>query len=182
MATPTEGEPLEQLSLARHRDLEGRHWAVAVWLRRVVTVILFVFVALAAVGLFGQQPTTHESSSSLADLRVSTPSRLRGGLIFQTRVDLTARQTLAHPTVVLSGGWFDGMTLNSVQPAPADQTPAGAGSTFAYPELPAGRTLTVWFEWSANPTNLTWRRPLALAVADGARTLLTQTSTVTVLP
>ena len=31
MGTPNEEEPLEQLSLARHRDLEGRHWGVIMW-------------------------------------------------------------------------------------------------------------------------------------------------------
>jgi hypothetical protein len=182
MGTPNEEEPLEQLSLARHRDLEGRHWGVIMWLRWGITGVLVIFVVLAATNQLGQSPSTRESSSSAADLRVSTPDRLRGGLIFQTRVDVTARATIAHPTLVLDGGWFDGMTLNSVQPAPADQVPADGGSTFGFPQLDAGQTLTVWFEWSVNPTSPAWRRPLTLRLDDGSRTLLTQHSTVTVLP
>ncbi len=182
MGMPNEEEPLEQLSLARHRDLQGRHWGVLMWLRWIITGLLVIFVALAATNQFGQSPSTRESSSSAADLSVSTPDRLRGGLIFQSRVDVTAHSAIAHPTIVLSGGWFDGMTLNSVQPAPADQAPAAGGSTFVYPQLAAGQTLTVWFEWSVNPTNLAWRRPETLRLDDGSQTLLTQHSTVTVLP
>lgn len=182
MGTPTEEEPLEQLSLARHRDLEGRHWGVVMWLRWGITGVLVLFILLAATGQFGQSPSTRESSSQAADLRVSTPDRLRGGLVFQTRVDVAARGAIAHPTIVLDGGWFDGMTLNSVQPAPADQAPADGGSTFVYSQLAAGQTLTVWFEWSVNPTNLSWRRPLTLRLDDGSQTLITQHATITVLP
>jgi len=73
-------------------------------------------------------------------------------------------------------------TTPNVNPAPADQSPAEGGSTFAYPQLAAGQTLTVWFEWSVNPTNPAWRRPETLRLDDGSQTLLTQHSTVTVLP
>ena len=107
---------------------------------------------------------------------------LRNGLIFQTRVDITAQRDIAAPTVALSGGWFDGMTLNSVQPAPAKQASAGQGATFAYLPLAAGRTMTVWFEWSVNPTNLAWRRPTVTEIADGGQKLVAQRSTVTVFP
>ena len=99
MGTPTEEEPLEQLSLARHRDLEGRHWGVVMWVRWGITGVLVLFILLAATDQFGQSPSTRESSSPAADLRVSTPDRLRGGLIFQTWVDLTVARTLARPTI-----------------------------------------------------------------------------------
>src|SRR5690242_21737301 len=112
MGTPSSEEPLEQLSLSRHRDLEGRHCGFKTWLRRGITAILLLFVVLAARNQFGQSATTSVTSSSAAELKVGTPLRLRSGLIFQTRVQLTARRTIAHPTIVLDDDWFDGMTLN----------------------------------------------------------------------
>ena len=184
MATPTEEEPLEQLSLARHRDLEGRHWGVVIWLRWVITGVL---VAL-------HRARRHRPARAVAEhpgvvvirrrpARQHAGSRLRGGLIFQTGSTSPRDGAIAHPTIVLDGGWFDGMTLNSVQPGAGRPVARGrAGSTFAYPQLAAGQTLTVWFEWSVNPTNLAWRRPETLRLADGSQTLLTQHSTVTVLP
>jgi hypothetical protein len=182
MNTQEQREPLAELSLARNRDLEGRHWAWASRSRRVITGLLVLFVVLAAGNAFGQRPSSHTSVSPAATLTVSTPAHLRGGLIFQTRVDITAHRDIATPTVTLSGGWFDGMTLNSVQPGPDKQASAGQGATFTYPPLAAGRTMTVWFEWSVNPTNLAWRRPAVTDITDGSRTLVAQHSTVTVFP
>ena len=130
MNTQEQREPLTELSLARHRDLEGRHWVWAPRVRQVITGLLVLFVVLAAGNAFGQRPSSHTSVSPAATLTVSTPAHLRGGLIFQTRVDVTAHRDIAAPTVALSGGWFDGMTLNSVQPGPAKQASAGQGVTF----------------------------------------------------
>jgi hypothetical protein len=182
MNTQEQSEPLTELSLARHRDLEGRHWVWAPRARQLITALLVLFVVLAAGNAFGQRPSSHTSVSPAATLRVSTPAHLRGGLIFQTRVDITAHRDIAIPTVMLSGGWFDGMTLNSVQPGPAKQASAGQGATFSYPPLAAGRTMTVWFEWSVNPTNLAWQRPTLTDISDGGTTLVAQRSTVTVFP
>ena len=173
-------EPLAELELARHRDLVGRgheHWG-----RRIVTAVLVAFVLLAATNQFGQQPSTSTASASAAAVTVSTPSRVRGGLIFQTRVDITARRTIRQPTLILSGSWFDGMTLNSVQPGPTSQASVGSALTLAYPRLPAGRSMTIWLEWSVNPTNLAWDRSEQLALADQATTLLTVHRSVTVFP
>jgi hypothetical protein len=182
MNTQEQREPLTELSLARHRDLEGRHWVWAPRARLVIIGLLVLFVVLAAGNAFGQRPSSYTSVSAAATLTVSTPAHVRGGLIFQTRVDITAHRNIAAPTVALSGGWFDGMTLNSVQPGPAKQASAGQGVTFSYPPLAAGRTMTVWFEWSVNPTNLAWQRPTATEITDGGRTLVAQRATVTVFP
>lgn len=174
------GLPLAELDLARHRDLIGRrheHWG-----RRIVTAVLIIFVVLAATNQFGQQPSTSRASAPAASMTVSTPSRLRGGLIFQTRVDITASRALDRPSLILSGGWFDGMTLNSVQPSPASQASAGSGLTLAYPRLRGGQRMTVWLEWSVNPTNLTWNRAEQIRLSDRGATLLTINRSVTVFP
>ena len=173
-------EPLAELRLERHRDLVGRHRET--WGRRILTAVFAAFILLAAANVFGQRPSSARAAGPAATLEVSTPATLRGGLIFQTRVDITAHRGIASPTVMLSGGWFDGMTLNSVQPGPAKQARAGQGATFGYPPLAAGRTMTVWFEWSVNPTNLAWQRPTLAEISDGPTTLVAQRSTVTVFP
>jgi hypothetical protein len=176
-------EPLQELSLARHRDLQGRRWGLGIWVHRSVVAVLVVFVALAASNQFGQQPEAHEAVTAAAGLRVSTPERLRGGLIYQTRIDVIARQPIAHPTITLGAGWFDGMTLNSVQPGPEAQAGAAGGAvSFTYPALQAGQSLSVYLEWSANPTTVAWQRDLPVIVADGSRTLVSQSSSLTVFP
>src|SRR3954467_12223282 len=87
-------EPLAELRLDRHRDLEGRRREE--WGRRSGPSILVVFVLLAAANVFGQRPSSAAASGSAAQLVVSTPSTVRGGLIFQTRVEVSARRRLAH--------------------------------------------------------------------------------------
>ena len=170
------------LSLPRHRDLEGRLWRWSERFRLAATAVLVAFIVLALLNVFGQRPSTTSTTSSGVTLRVQTPSAARGGLIFQTRVDVTADRAIARPVITLNGGWLDGMTLNSVQPGPASQTSGQGGATFQYAPLRAGQTLTVWFEWSTNPTLVDWRRPRTVTVSDGGTQLVSQTSTMTVYP
>jgi hypothetical protein len=170
----------DHLGLERHRDYVGRERYR--WAQRAVVALLAVFVLLAALNVFGQAPQSLAASSPAASMTVSTPSRLRLGLVFQTRVDITARRTIDRPTLVLGPGWLDGMTLNSVEPSPGSQTASNGSVSFAYPKMTAGRRMTVWLEWSVNPTNVAWRRPAAIALADGNRQLLVLHPTVTVFP
>lgn len=180
MPDDAEAEPLAELSIVRHRDLAGRGWEPRT--RMAVVAVFVVFVALAAGNQLGQQPSHFGAADTAAAMAVTTPERLRGGLIFQTRVDVTARATIRKPTLVLAGGWFDGMTLNSVQPGPSTQAARGSAVTFAYPKLDAGRRMTVWFEWSVNPTNLAWSRPELMRLDDGVRPIVSVSPSVTVLP
>jgi hypothetical protein len=173
-------EPLAELRLERHRDLVGRTAGPIVV--RVIIGLLVLFVLLAAANEFGQQPSTSRAATPIARLRISTPSRLRGGLIFQTRVDVWARRAIAKPTLVLGAGWFDGMTLNSYQPPAASQAARGSAVTFAYAPLQAGQHLTLWLEWSVNPTNLAWSRAEPIALDDGASPIVQVTRHVTVFP
>ena len=179
MAEPDD-EPLAELRLQRHRDLAGRQFGPLVV--RGIVVVLTLFVVLAAFNGFGQQPATSQATDQGVHLQVSTPPRVRGGLIFQTRVDVRTARRIARPTLVLGGAWFDGMTLNSYQPPATAQTPRGSAVTFTYPPLPGGGHMTVWLEWSVNPTNLAWSRPESIVLDDGATRLVSLTPTITVFP
>jgi len=170
------------LSLSRHRDLEGTFWPWSHRIRQAVMLVLIAFVVAALLNAFGQRPSTATATSPSATLRVEAPTALRGGLIYQARVDVTATRAIARPVITLDAGWLDGMTLNSVQPGPASQTSARGGATFQYAPLRAGKTLTVWFELSTNPTTVDWRRSRTITVGDGGRDLVSQTSTFTVYP
>ena len=157
-------------------------WRWADRFRVVVTTVLVIFIVLALLNVFGQRPSTASATASGVTLRVDTPSTLRGGLIYQTRVDISTQRPIARPVITLDGGWLDGMTLNSVQPGPASQSSGHGGATFQYAPLRAGQTLTVWFEWSVNPTHVQWRDPRTITVGDGGTQLVSETSTMTVFP
>ena len=55
-------------------------------------------------------------TAEAADLEVSAPTRLRGGLFFQGRFTVDARQPLENATLVLAPGWL-GMSINTIEPA-----------------------------------------------------------------
>ncbi len=173
-------EPLAELRLQRHRDLVGRRSGP--FIVRGILVVLTLFVVLAALNTFGQQPSTSQAAGQGVRLEVSTPARVRGGLIFQTRIDVTSSRRIAKPTLVLGGGWFDGMTLNSYQPPATAQASRGSAVTFAFSPLRAGGHMTVWLEWSVNPTNLAWSRPEPIVLDDGATRLVALNRDVTVFP
>lgn len=168
------------LAIDRHRDWIGR--GRYVWVKRAITAGLVLFIAAALLNVFGQRTSASTVDAGQASASISTPHRLRLGLIFETRVVVTAHRDVAHPTLVLSSGWFDGTTLNSSEPGAAAESPRGEGVAFTYPRLAAGRTMAVYFQWSVNPTAPAWQRPQQIRLLDGATPILAYTIHVTVFP
>ena len=168
------------LAIDRHRDWRGR--GRYLWVKRAITAALVVFVAAALLNVFGQRTVASTAQTPSATLKLTTPHDVRLGLIYQTRIDITAHRTLRHPVLRLSSGWFDGSTLNSAEPSAVSETPSGSGVALAYPALTAGRTMSVFMEWSANPTAPAWNRPQQIALLDGRTPILQRTIHVTVFP
>jgi hypothetical protein len=168
-------------SLDRSLDLElrgrGRHGLY----RRLALGVLGLIVLAALLGVFGQVSTKTVAAGQRAVLSVDAPPRLRGGLLFQARFEVHAKRRLAHPDLVLSPGWFHGMTLNTVAPTPLSENSGEGGLTMSFEALPAGQTMVVWTDWQVNPTNV-GRRDEDVALFDGAEPLASVQRTVTVFP
>jgi len=140
------------------------------WIRRGILVLLGAIVVAALLDVFGQQPTTSTAAGPAAALQVQAPSRMRGGLIFQARFEVTAHARLARPALRLQRGWFDDMSVNSIEPAPSSETSEGDAVILSFDPIEAGQTLTVWIYFQANPTNL-GRQGQDVAVTDGGGVL-----------
>jgi hypothetical protein len=169
----------EGLDPGRHVDLEGRGAHPAV--RRTFLLLLGAITVAALVNVFGQRPSTGRASASFASLEVQSPTRLRGGLIFQTRIQVHARTRIEHPTLVLQHGWFESMSVNSIVPNPESQSAVDDTVRLVFPSLAAGRSSTVWIYFQVNPTNLGRRSgDVALEGARGQR--VTVRRSVTVFP
>jgi hypothetical protein len=140
------------LDQARHVELDGRRGQPLI--RRAFMVVLGAIVLLALANTFGQHPSTSRASAGFATLEVQSPSRLRGGLIFQTRITVHARTAIAHPALVLQKGWFESMSVNSMVPDPTTQTSLDGNVRLAFPRIPAGATSTFWIYFQVNPTNV----------------------------
>lgn len=140
------------IDLPRHRDFEGK--LPGQWLRHVYLVVLLAFVVAALLNVFGAVPTTSEATGAAATLKVTAPEHIRGGLLYQARIEIHARQPIGAPTLVLDRGWIEETTLNTLEPEPAETTTDEGHLKVRYPPLPPGRILTVYVNFQANPNDV----------------------------
>jgi hypothetical protein len=164
----TRHDPPGDLSAERHEELAGRNFEP--WIRRLILLGCAVIAIAALLGQFGQEPTTTRAASPSASLEVRSPDRVRGGLIFQARFDVRAAAAIARPVLRLERGWFDSMSVNSIEPAPASERSVDDHVELEFEPLGAGRTMSVWIYFQANPTNA-GRQRQRVELADGERVL-----------
>jgi hypothetical protein len=164
----------------RHRDLTRR--APAPWVRRIYIVVLLALIVLGLLDLFGQRTSTATSvAPGRATLTVDAPKRVRGGLLYQVRITVTAHSTIKQPRLVLSRDWFDGLTLNTAEPTALSEDSRQGAVTFTYGGLAAGDRLDVFTEWQVNPTTVGSRNP-DVELDDGSRPITRVEHSLTVLP
>jgi hypothetical protein len=163
----------------RARELEGRRYHP--WIRRVGMCLMLAVLGLAMANVFGQRPVDSTARSAAASLSVSSPSRLRGGLLFTSRFTVFARREIAKPTLVLDPGWFQQMTLNAIAPNPNQESSRNGAVSYGFDRLEPGRQLVVWISWQVNPTNLTHRSE-NVELDDGSRPIVLVRRSLTVFP
>jgi hypothetical protein len=122
------------------------------WARRAVVALYAAVAGLALLDVFGQQPQGRAATAPGATLRLSAPGTVRGGLFFQSRLDVRATRTIEHPRLVLDRGWFEGMQINSIEPNPTAESSRHGRVVLSYDTLQAGDTLTVWLQFEVDPT------------------------------
>jgi hypothetical protein len=152
-----------------------------VWYRRALLCLIAVLPVLALLNVFGQRPTVSAAHVSRADLVVTAPARLRSGLIFQVRVQVTAHQDISMPQLVLSGGWWESMSLNSLEPNPSNEGTQNGSVVLSYNGLPAGHTLIVWLYFQVNPTNV-GKRTEDVELEDGSKPIARVHRSLTIFP
>jgi hypothetical protein len=169
----------EGIVLTRHRDLQGRRWHP--WLRRCLLGLVAVVLLLGLLDVFGQRPSTTRVDSGAAALEISAPDSLRGGLLFQSRFTIEARQELKDATLVLGPGWLDGLTVNTVEPSPVNEASRDGRLALELGHLPAGAKHVLYIEYQVNPTTV-GRRTQRVELDDGEQPILSTHQTLTVFP
>ena len=124
------------------------------WTRRGVLTALTAIPVLALLNVFGQRPAETTSVAPAATLHLSAPRAVRGGIFFQARIDVRARRALPRPRLVLEQGWFEGLQVNSTEPAPKSEASRQGRVVLSYDKLDAGDFLRVWVQFEVNPTNV----------------------------
>ena len=170
----------DTIVLKRHRDLEGRHKDV--WVRRALLALVGVIPILALFNVFGQRPGKPTVATSAARLQLYAPTRARGGLLYEARFHITARQEIKNAILVLGTGWLEGMTVNTIEPSPGSEASRDGQLSFAIGHIPAGKSFLLFMQFQVNPTNVGWHRRQDVELFDGDSHLLTLKRKVTVFP
>jgi hypothetical protein len=137
--------------------------------------ILLVFVGVSAAGLanvFGQHVRVVSADARAAKLTVEAPHAARGGLVYQVRFRIDAHSDLAKPALVLDPGWFDGLTINTVEPDLVKWNEENGRTMAELPAIRAGHHLVVRLQYQVNPTVI-GHRPQNVVLEDGGTPIVT---------
>ena len=117
---------------------------------RVGLIALVLVVALF--GLLGGAPApTTRTTGAAATLAVTTPDRLRNGMLFETRVSAAARRPIEDAVIAIPIAMWRDMTVNSMIPAPAEEEFIGGEFRFHFGPLGAGEALSLKIDGQVNP-------------------------------
>jgi hypothetical protein len=169
----------DTIVLRRDRDLGPRRNDI--WVRRGLFALVCLVPVLALANLFGQRPQTSHAAVQAAQLSVSAPSRVRGGLLYQVRFHITAKRRLDRATLVLDRGWLDGLTVNTIEPSPISEASDNGELGLDLGPIPRGQSHVLVVDFQVNPTTV-GRQNQAVTLYDGNRALITIHRTLTVFP
>jgi len=169
----------DYLVLRRHRDLVGRTWHP--WLRRALIVVILAVPILGLLNVFGQRPSTAAAVAPEASLKVYSPTSVRGGLIFEARFHVTARQDLKDAILVLGSGWLEGMTLNTIEPSPVNEASKSGRLSLELGHISAGQSHILYVQFQVNPTNV-GHRSQTVELDDGDQRILSLRRSITIYP
>lgn len=168
----------EHLDLGRHRDAS---WWSELGARWVVLGLLTAISIAALFSVFGQHPETSIASGEAATLEVSAPEEMRGGLFFQGRFTVTAKERLEDVVLVFGPGWMENMHINTIEPAPTEEASRNGDLALHFGPLDAGERLVLYMQFQVNPTNV-GRRSADVGLYDGESLIATVERTMTVFP
>jgi hypothetical protein len=167
--------------LKRHRDLEGMGRS-GIWVRRACLALIAVVGVLGLLDVFGQRPSTVRADAPAATLSLYAPTAVRGGLLWEARFHVTARRSVKQAILKLDPGWAEGMSMNTVEPSPVDETSDDGRLSFDLGRIRAGHSFILFLQFQVNPTNVAWHRPQNVELDDGHHVLARIHRTITVFP
>ena len=170
--------PPDCISLEAHRDHDHLVERSARW---VVLGLLVALAVLALANVFGQHHVELVARSDAATLRVSAPGALRSGLLYQGKFEIDAGERLDRPTLVLAPGWWDAMSVNSIEPEPTQSSSRDGSVSLEFGPVGPSQTLTVYLYLQANPTTA-GRRDQSVELRDGDRTIASIDRSINVFP
>jgi hypothetical protein len=177
--TPDRTDVPDEIDLAAARDLRGHAWEI--WIRRTFVALIAAVPVLALFNVFGQRASETTVASPVATMSVHAPSTVRGGLLFEARFTITARQPIHNAVLRLSPQWADGLTINTVEPQPSSETSKAGWLALTLGPIDAGATYQLHLEYQVNPTS-SGGRTMQVELLDGSQLLTTASRHLQVWP
>lgn len=150
---------------------------------RWIAVLLLAAIMLAALlGAFGggkARPVIATGEAALIEVR--TPRVIRNGMFFETQIRVTARAPVAKAVIAVDTTLWRDMTINTMVPAPSEESFKDGAFRFDYGPLKPGESLDIKIDGQINPSLFAGTRG-TVAVLDGERQLATIPLHITVLP
>ena len=92
-----------------------------------------------------------------------------------------AHQDIKNATLALGGGWANGLTINTLEPSPSNETSDNGNLSFQLGSINAGSTFVLHMDFQVNPTTVGSRKQ-QVALLDGNTVLVSLTRHLTVYP
>jgi hypothetical protein len=167
------------IDLGHHRDLVGR--SREVWIRRALLFLLLIAPVLGLSDFFGQSPGSSTVSSDVATLNVQSPTRLRGGLLYQARFQIIPRQNIKNAILELDPNWLEGITVNTIEPSPSSELSRHGRLALYLGSISAGDKWNEYLQFQVDPTTVGHRNG-TVTLYDGSKRLLSLVRSATVFP
>ena len=151
------------------------------WPRRALMGVFTAVAALALWGFIGQRDSRSVAEANGVRMVLEAPEAVRGGLYFQATVEITTEAAIESPRLVLDEGWFEGMQVNSIEPAAESEVGRDGRVVLTYPALEPGDRLKLWLQFQVDPTS-PGRRSYDIELDDETRPLVRIDRELTVLP
>ena len=169
----------DEIVLRRDRDLVGRRGDI--WVRRAFITLFAAITVLALANVFGQRPSTSTAETPAAKLQLYAPARVRSGLLFSARFHITTRRGLRNARLVLDPGWFESMSVNTIEPSPLSETSDQGRVSLALGPIPPGASHLLFMQFQVNPTNV-GHRPASVWLYDGPTEIAMIKHSFTIFP
>lgn len=155
------------------------------WDRHASPISILVLGGLlltAGLGFLGGQPSPPKSADfGDARLVVKTPTIIRNGEFFETDLTLTARAPIGDAVIAVSPALWHDMTVNTMIPAPVEESFKDGQFHFSYGPLDAGDSVHVKIDGQINPPLFAGTSG-EIAVLDGSRRIGAMPLRIRVLP
>lgn len=145
-------------------------------------LILAAIVAIGLSGLAGGQPSPLRSENfGAARLAMKTPSVIRNGEFFETRIRIEAARDISDAVLAVSPSLWTDMTINTMIPAATEESFEDGAYRFSFGTLRAGEALVVKIDGQINPPLFAGTRG-EFALYDGEQRLGGMPLRIKVLP